>query len=88
VTSTKRHGPGPKSTQRLRTAGCSLGISIVTAWDAATGRAVGSRPRRFNFHTAMSPLVDRGLMILHVDGLATARSRRSIRRSREMGMDR
>ncbi|HKY23017.1 MAG TPA: PQQ-binding-like beta-propeller repeat protein [Vicinamibacterales bacterium] len=70
---TRRHGPGPKSTPtyadgRVFTLGMS---SIVTAWDAATGKELWRKPGgtvQPNFHTAMSPLVDRGLMILHVGG--------------------
>ncbi len=69
----KRHGPGPKSTPtfadgRLFTLGMS---SIVTAWDAASGKELWRKPAgavQPNFHTAMSPLVDRGMMILHVGG--------------------
>ena len=73
VAATKRHGPGPKSTPtyadgRLFTLGMS---SIVTAWDAATGKVLWQKPGgavQPMFHTAMSPLVDRGQMILHVGG--------------------
>ena len=69
----KRHGPGPKSTPtfadgRVFTLGMS---SIVTAWDAATGKELWRKPAgplQPMFHTAMSPLVDRGVMILHVGG--------------------
>jgi outer membrane protein assembly factor BamB len=73
ISAAKRHGPGPKSTPtyadgRLFTLGMS---SIVTAWDAATGKELWHKPAgpvQPNFHTAMSPLVDRGMMILHVGG--------------------
>jgi outer membrane protein assembly factor BamB len=73
----ERHGPGPKSTPviadgRLYT----LGISgVLTCWDAATG-AVRWR-KEFSkqygqtsplYGTAMSPVVDRGLVIAHVGG--------------------
>ena len=59
-------GPGPKSTPtfadgRLFTLGMS---SIVTAWDAATGKELWQKPAgpvQPNFHTAMSPLVDGGI---------------------------
>ncbi len=59
----KRHGPGPKSTPtfadgRLFTLGMS---SIVTAWDAASGKELWQKPAgpvQPMFHTAMSPLVD------------------------------
>ena len=69
----KRHGPGPKSTPtfadgRLFTLGMS---SIVTAWDAASGKELwrkGAGAVQPMFHTAMSPLVDRNQMILHVGG--------------------
>jgi len=69
----KRHGPGPKSTPtfadgRLFTLGMS---SIVTAWDAASGKELWQKPAgpvQPMFHTAMSPLVDRGQMFLHVGG--------------------
>jgi len=69
----RRHGPGPKSTPtfadgRIFTLGMS---SIVTAWDAATGKELWRKPAgplQPMFHTAMSPLVDRGVMILHVGG--------------------
>jgi outer membrane protein assembly factor BamB len=70
---TRRHGPGPKSTPtyadgRLFTFGMS---SIFTAWDAATGKQLWQKPGgpiQPEFHTAMSPLVDRGVVILHVGG--------------------
>ena len=70
---TRRHGPGPKSTPtyadgRLFTLGMS---SIITAWDAATGKELWRKPSgplQPQFHTAMSPLVDGGQMILHIGG--------------------
>jgi outer membrane protein assembly factor BamB len=70
---TARHGPGPKSTPtfangRLFTLGMS---GIVTAFDAATGKQVWQKPAppvEPTYHTAQSPLVDRGLVILHVGG--------------------
>ena len=63
---TARHGPGPKSTPafadgRLFTMGMS---GIVTAFDAATGKQLWQKPVppvQPTFHTAQSPLVDRGL---------------------------
>ncbi|HLG55457.1 MAG TPA: PQQ-binding-like beta-propeller repeat protein [Vicinamibacterales bacterium] len=70
---TAPHGPGPKSTptfagDRLFT----LGISgIVTAFDAKTGRQIWQKPAppvEPLYHTAMSPLVDGNLVILHVGG--------------------
>ena len=68
-----RHGAGPKSTPtfangRLFTLGMS---GIVTAWDSETGRqlwqleAPAVQP---TFHTAMSPVVDGDLMIVHIGG--------------------
>ena len=70
---TKRHGPGPKSTPtfadgRLFTLGMT---SVVTAWDAASGKELWRKPAgavQPMFHTAMSPLVDGGRMYLHVGG--------------------
>jgi outer membrane protein assembly factor BamB len=70
---TRRHGPGPKSTPtyadgRIFTLGMS---SIVTAWDAATGKVlwrIPSGPIQPEFHTAQSPLVDGNQMILHIGG--------------------
>jgi outer membrane protein assembly factor BamB len=71
--STSRHGPGPKSTPafadgRIFTMGMS---GIVTAFDAATGKQLWQKPKPMveqTFHTAQSPIVDRGLMIIHVGG--------------------
>src|SRR5258706_1019977 len=71
--STARHGKGPKSTPafadgRLFTMGMS---GIVTAFDAATGKRLWQTavpPVEQTFHTAQSPIVDRGLMIIHVGG--------------------
>jgi outer membrane protein assembly factor BamB len=70
---TRTHGTGPKSTPvfangRLYTLGMS---GIVTAFDAATGTQVWQKPAPPSepmYHTAMSPLVDRGLVIVHVGG--------------------
>jgi outer membrane protein assembly factor BamB len=70
---TKSHGTGPKSTPtfadgRLFTLGMS---GMVTAFDAATGKQLWQRPAPAVeplYHTAMSPLVDRGLAIVHVGG--------------------
>jgi outer membrane protein assembly factor BamB len=67
------HGPGPKSTPafadgRLFTLGMG---GIVTAFDAATGRQLWQRPADPvlpQWGTALSPLVDRGLVIVHVGG--------------------
>ncbi len=70
---TRTHGTGPKSTPtfaggKLYTLGMS---GIVTAFDAATGKQIWQRPAppvEPLYHTAMSPLVDRGLVIVHVGG--------------------
>ena len=70
---TRRHGTGPKSTPtfangRLYTLGMS---GIVTAFDAETGAQIWQKPAppvEPLYHTAMSALVDRGLVILHVGG--------------------
>ncbi|MFN2444230.1 MAG: PQQ-binding-like beta-propeller repeat protein [Vicinamibacterales bacterium] len=70
---TKRHGTGPKSTPAFADGKLfTLGMSgIVTAFDAASGRQIWQKaapPVEPLYHTAMSPLVDRGLVILHVGG--------------------
>ncbi len=70
---TGRHGTGPKSTPtfadgRLFTLGMS---GMVTAFDAATGKQIWQTPApaiQTLYHTGMSPLVDRGLAIVHVGG--------------------
>jgi outer membrane protein assembly factor BamB len=67
------HGPGPKATPtfaagRLYTLGMG---GIVTAFDAASGKIVWQKPAGSVlplFGTALSPLVDRGLAIVHVGG--------------------
>ena len=73
VGATARHGAGPKSTPtyangRLFTLGMT---NIVTAFDAASGKQLWQKPAtkaQPAFHTAMSPLVDGDLMIVHVGG--------------------
>lgn len=70
---TRTHGTGPKSTPtfadgRLYTLGMT---GLVTAFDAATGKQLWQTPQpRVEplYHTAMSPIVDRGLVIVHVGG--------------------
>jgi outer membrane protein assembly factor BamB len=70
---TGKHGTGPKSTPtfadgRLFTLGMS---GMVTAFDAASGKQLWQKPAPAVdtlYHTAMSPLVDRGLVIVHVGG--------------------
>jgi outer membrane protein assembly factor BamB len=58
---TRTHGTGPKSTPALADGRLfTLGMTgLVTAFDAASGKL---------YHTSMSPLVDRGLVIVHVGG--------------------
>jgi outer membrane protein assembly factor BamB len=68
-----RHGDGPKSTPTFAAGKIySLGMGgVVTAWDAATGRQVWQTPPSSPgplYGTSMSPLVDRGLVIVHVGG--------------------
>jgi outer membrane protein assembly factor BamB len=70
---TGKHGTGPKSTPTFADGRIySLGMSgIVTAFDAASGKQLWQKPGgpvEPLYHTAMSPLVDRGLVILHVGG--------------------
>ena len=68
-----RHEKGPKSTPtfadgRIFTLWMT---NIVTAFDATTGKLLWQKPASPDqplYHTAMSPLVDRGLMIVHVGG--------------------
>jgi outer membrane protein assembly factor BamB len=67
------HGPGPKSTPTFATGRLfTLGMGgIVTAFDAASGKIVWQKPAGSVlplFGTALSPLVDRGLVIVHVGG--------------------
>ncbi len=70
---TRTHGTGPKSTPTFADGRVyTLGMSgIVTAFDAASGKQLWQKPRpdvEPLYHTAMSPLVDRGLVIVHVGG--------------------
>ena len=70
---TRTHGTGPKSTPtfadgRLYTLGMS---GIVSAFDAASGKLLWQKPSppvEPLYHTAMSPVVDGGLVIVHVGG--------------------
>jgi outer membrane protein assembly factor BamB len=66
-----RHEKGPKSTPTFANGKLyTLGMSgIVTAFDAATGKQLWQKPASVPgplYGTAMSPLVDRGLVIVHV----------------------
>ena len=68
-----RHEKGPKSTPTFAAGKLfTLGMTgIVTAFDAATGKRLWQTPASPPgplYHTAMSPLVDRGLVIVHVGG--------------------
>jgi outer membrane protein assembly factor BamB len=73
IAAAKRHGAGPKSTPtfsngRLFTLGMT---NIVTAFDAATGRQLWQKPATKAqplYHTAMSPVVEGNLVIVHVGG--------------------
>jgi len=70
---TSKHGTGPKSTPtfadgRLFTLGMT---GVVTAFDAATGKQLWQTPKpavETLYHTGQSPVVDRGLVIVHVGG--------------------
>ena len=70
---TRTHGTGPKSTPtfadgRLFTLGMS---GMVTAFDATSGEQLWQKPRPATeplYHTAMSPLVEGGLVIVHLGG--------------------
>ena len=67
------HGPGPKSTPVVAQGRViALGISgILSALDAATGKVLWRKPAPAAlplYGTAMSPLVDAGLVIAHVGG--------------------
>jgi outer membrane protein assembly factor BamB len=68
-----RHGEGPKSTPTFANGKLyTLGMTgVVTGFDAATGKQLWQTkqpPVEPIYHTAQSPLVDRGLVIVHVGG--------------------
>jgi len=68
-----RHEKGPKSTPTFANGKLyTLGMTgIVTAFDAADGKQIWQKPAppvNPLYHTGMSPLVDRGLAIVHVGG--------------------
>jgi outer membrane protein assembly factor BamB len=68
-----RHGAGPKSTPAYADGRLfSMGMtSIVSAFDAASGKLLWQKPAppaQPIYHTAMSPLVDGNLVIVHVGG--------------------
>jgi outer membrane protein assembly factor BamB len=67
------HGMGPKSTPAFADGRLfTLGISgILTAFDAASGKQLWQKPAPAEgpmFSTSQSPIVDRGLLIVHVGG--------------------
>ncbi len=67
------HGPGPKATPTFADGKLyTLGLGgVVTAFDATTGRQVWQVPEppvAPLWGTAVSPLVDQGLVIVHVGG--------------------
>lgn len=67
------HGPGPKSTPAVADGrAITLGISgILSAFDAKSGKVLWRKPAPPVpplYGTAMSPLVDGGLVIAHVGG--------------------
>jgi outer membrane protein assembly factor BamB len=67
------HGPGPKSTPAVSGGRVfTLGISgILSALEAATGKVLWRKPAPTAlplYGTAMSPIVDGGLVIAHVGG--------------------
>lgn len=67
------HGLGPKSTPAFAEGRLfTLGISgILSAYDAATGKLLWQKPAPAEgptFSTSQSPIVDRGLLIVHVGG--------------------
>jgi outer membrane protein assembly factor BamB len=68
-----RHEKGPKATPTFASGKLyTLGMTgIVTAFDASGGKQLWQKPATPVtplYHTAMSPLVDRGLVIVHVGG--------------------
>lgn len=70
---TARHGAGPKSTPAFANGRLfSMGMSsIVTAYDAATGKQLWQKPatpKQPMYHTAMSPVVDGNNVIIHTGG--------------------
>lgn len=67
------HGMGPKSTPAFADGRLfTLGISgILSAFDAASGKLLWQKPAPAvgpTFSTSQSPIVDRGLLIVHVGG--------------------
>jgi outer membrane protein assembly factor BamB len=70
---TSKHGTGPKSTPTFANGRIySLGMTgVVTAFDAATGKQLWQTQKpavETLYHTGQSPVIDRGLCIVHVGG--------------------
>ena len=70
---TSKHGTGPKSTPTYADGRVfSLGMTgVVTAFDAVTGKQLWQTAKpavETLYHTGQSPIVDRGLVIVHVGG--------------------
>lgn len=70
---TSKHGTGPKSTPTFANGRVySLGMAgVVTAFDAATGKQLWQTQKpavETLYHTGQSPVIDRGLCIVHVGG--------------------
>lgn len=70
---TSKHGTGPKSTPTFADGRLySLGMTgVVTAFDAATGKQLWQTQKpavETLYHTGQSPVIDRGLCIVHVGG--------------------
>ena len=68
-----RHGAGPKSTPTFANGRLfSLGMTnVVSAFDAASGKLLWQKPAtkaQPMYHTAMSPLVDGNIVVVHVGG--------------------
>lgn len=68
-----RHGAGPKATPAYANARLfTLGMtSMVSAFDASSGKLLWQKPATKAqplYHTAMSPIVDRDVVIVHVGG--------------------
>ena len=70
---TQRHGPGPKSTPLYQEGRLfTLGINgVVSAFDAVDGTLLWQKPAQSSeplYATSLSPVADRGRIILHVGG--------------------
>jgi outer membrane protein assembly factor BamB len=73
VKAAARHGLGPKSTPAFANGKLfTIGISgILSAFDAASGKQLWQKPAPAvgpTFSTSTSPIVDRGLLVVHVGG--------------------